>query len=155
MQNVIIKSNKSKTKVVSALKANSEAWHRDGSTIPLEGKIDDDGNFDLKLARNEKIYRQETAGLTFIGQISEESGTTAINITIKVLPALWVICILFLSLFIAMAAYSCFFLSEEGTELYLSIISYLFFGILFVTKYYHTYTKVKSTTLAMINILVS
>lgn len=136
MQTVVIKSNKSKSEVISALKANSEVWHKDGSTIPLEGKIDDDGNFSLKPAWDESVYRQEDAGIRFIGQISEENKLTVIHVKLKIQPSHLVFYILLLSFGIAMSVYICFTSSVVGAKRFLIFIPCIVVAVVFAIKYY-------------------
>jgi len=155
MQRIILKTDKNKVEVVSILKLNTESWHKDGSTIPLEGKIDDDGNFSLKPAWDESVYRQEDAGIRFIGQISEENKLTVIHIKLKIQPSLLVFYILLLSFGIAMSVYTCFTSSVVGAKRFLIFIPCIVVAVVFAIKYYYTYKRVKNKTLELIKILVS
>jgi len=154
METVILKSNKTKTEVIYLLKANSESWHRDGSKLSLEGTIDDEGNFSFKMALDETVYRQEDAGLTFMGHIFEENDKTIIQISLRVLPAIFILGGLMFCGGIALMLYF-YTTTQTGTETqYPGFVPFLFLGVFPVVKYYFTYINVKKRTIKTIRNII-
>lgn len=155
MQTVILKTDKSKTEVISILKANIEPWHKDGSVIPLEGTIDDDGNFNLKKAHNEAIRKEEDAGLRFIGSVSEENSQTLVLIKLKIEPLVFALYVIILCVGIIMAVCIYNYEPAKGAKQYPGFVPLLFFAIFPLVKYYYTHQKVKNNTLKLLQILLS
>lgn len=150
---VIIKSNKSKAEVISALKANSESWHRDGSKLPIEGTIDGEGNFSFKMALDETLYRQSDAGLTFMGHIFEENNKTIIQISLKIPPAIFALGGIMLCCGIALMLYFYTTPTKSGTQ-YPVFIPFVFLGVFPSLMYYFTYINVKKRTIDAIRNII-
>jgi hypothetical protein len=90
---VCIESTTSKEEVIALLNRNIESFHKDGSKIPFEGRISQEGVFAIRLAREFSGYNRGTEVLTINGSVNENVRGSEVKIVFTVTTGiLYLIC---------------------------------------------------------------